>query len=178
MRARSPVASAVASATAELTTFWMSAILFASVARSRSGERKRNSRTLDIASLLTTTQRGGASIVQGDTPGSHRRKATARLVPRAPPSAIAIPSCASAPAAVLGVSPTSATARCFGAGCWARRAAVQGSRKLKRRPCGPLAPHRRGSNSARYRSEGCAARRRPRTLDTQIGRHRSRQPLH
>jgi hypothetical protein len=56
MRGRSPVASAVASATAELATFWMSAILFASVARSRSGERKRNSRTLDIAGLLTTTR--------------------------------------------------------------------------------------------------------------------------
>jgi hypothetical protein len=75
MRARTPVASAAASATAELTTSWMSAILRSSVSRLRSGERKRNSRTLDIASLLTTTQRGGASIVQGDTP---RRPPTQR----------------------------------------------------------------------------------------------------
>jgi hypothetical protein len=35
-----------------------------------------------------------------------------------------------------------------------------------------------GSKSVRYRSEGCAARRRPKRLDTQTGRHRWRQPLH
>ena len=58
----------------------------------------------------------------------------------------------------------------------ARRVGAPSIRTLKRRPRTPLAPHRRGSNSAHYRSEECAARHRPKRFDTQIGRHRLRQP--
>jgi hypothetical protein len=66
MQSRSPTASASASATAERTALWMSAILRSSVSRSRSSERNRNTRRPYMCSLRE----------------SRTRRPTARLRPR------------------------------------------------------------------------------------------------
>lgn len=64
----------------------------------------------------------------------------------------------------------SAMMRCVGSGCPVRRGAVRGSQTSKQLPRSLLALHHLGSNSGRHRSEGCAARRRPRRLSAVPGR--------